>query len=98
MTAVTGMNLLDKLLVLHLVVIGCLIISSRYFPKLLGVLFVFASCGYRIDSFGTVLLPQFEAFYTAVVLATVPAGLAFAFWLLIKGVNSDKQRQVLSPA
>ena len=30
---------------------------------------------------------MYEAFYNVVILATVPAELAFALWLLIKGVN-----------
>ncbi len=75
---------------LHLLVIGYLIFKSSYFPKILGFLFVFASFGYFIDSFGNILLPQYEAFYTVVILATVPAELAFAFWLLIKGVNVEE--------
>ncbi|MCP5097750.1 MAG: DUF4386 domain-containing protein [Chloroflexi bacterium] len=72
---------------LHLLIIGYLIFKSTYFPKFLGILFLFASFGYLTDSFGNFLLPQYDAFYTAIVLATIPAELAFAFWLLIKGVN-----------
>ncbi len=78
---------------LHLLVIGYLIFKSAYFPKILGILFVFASLGYLIDSFGNFLLPQYDAFYTMVVLATIPAELAFAFWLLIKGVNDEKKKK-----
>lgn len=78
---------------LHLLIIGYLIFNSSYFPKLLGILFAFASFGYLIDSFGNFLLPQFEAVYTVIVLATVPAELAFAFWLLIKGINVEQWKQ-----
>jgi len=74
---------------LHLLIIGYLIFKSAYFPKILGILFVLASLGYLIDSFGNLLLPQYDAFYTMIVLATIPAELAFAFWLLIKGVNVE---------
>jgi hypothetical protein len=84
---------------LHLLVIGYLIVNSSYFPKLLGILFAFAAFGYFIDSFGNFLLPQFGAFYTVVILATVPAELAFAFWLLIRGVNVQQwQKHALIPA
>ncbi len=84
---------------LHLLIIGYLIFNSSYFPKLLGILFAFASFGYLIDSFGTFLLPQFGAFYTVVILATIPAELAFAFWLLIKGVNGKQwEKRALVPA
>lgn len=74
---------------LHLFIIGYLIFKSTYFPKTLGILFVFASFGYLTNGFGNFILPQYEAFYTVVILATVPAELAFAFWLLIKGINVE---------
>ena len=74
---------------LHLLIVGYLIIGSEHFPKVLGVLFLFASFGYGVDSFGQFLFPQFVAFYNVIILATVPAELAFAVWLLIKGVNAE---------
>jgi hypothetical protein len=74
----------------HLLVLGYLIFKSGYFPRFLGVLFVFASLGYLVDSYGHILLPQYTDIYTWVVLATIPAELAFAFWLLIKGVDVEK--------
>ena len=76
---------------LHLVIIGYLIIISGYAPKILGALFVFASLGYTINSLGLFILPQYEAIYTIIVLATVPAELSFAFWLLIKGLKTAKK-------
>jgi hypothetical protein len=75
---------------LHLFVLAILLFKSGYFPKFLGVLFVFASLGYLIDSFGHFLLPKYTEIYTWIVWATVPAELVFAFWLLIKGVNVEK--------
>lgn len=72
---------------LHLLIIGYLLFNSSYFPKVLGILFLFASFGYLVNSFGNFLFPQYEVFYNVVILATVPAELAFALWLLIKGVN-----------
>ena len=82
---------------LHLLIIGYLILQANYFPKVLGILFIFASFGYLVDSFGNFLLPQFEAFYTVIVLATIPAELAFAFWLLFKGINVEQwQKRMLA--
>jgi len=75
---------------LHLAIIGYLIIKSEYAPKFLGVLFIFAALGYTINSLGIFILPKYEAIYTIIVLATVPAELSFAFWLLIKGLKTDK--------
>jgi len=84
---------------LHLFIIGYLIFKSTYFPKVLGILFLFASFGYLIDSFGNFLLPQYDAIYTVIVLATIPAELALAFWLLIKGVNVEAwEKRVLESA
>ena len=84
---------------LHLIIIGYLIIKSNYFPKTLGVLFVIASLGYLIDSLGTFILPQYNEVYNLVIMTTIPAELAFAFWLLIKGINVEKlEKQVLEPA
>ena len=54
----------------------CAHLKSGYFPKTLGVMFVFASFGNRMDSFGHFLFPQHEAFYNLVILTTVPAELA----------------------
>jgi hypothetical protein len=75
---------------LHLLVLGYLLFKSGFFPRILGVLFVFASLGYLVDSFGHFLLPQYTEIYSWVVWATVPAELSFALWLLIKGVNVEK--------
>jgi hypothetical protein len=75
---------------LHLLVLGYLLFKSGYFPRILGVLFVFASFGYLIDSYGHLLLPQYSEIYNVVVWATVPAEMLFALWLLIKGVNVEQ--------
>ena len=75
---------------LHLFVLAILLFKSGYFPGFLGLLFVFASLGYLIDSFGHFLLPEYTEIYTWIVWATVPAELVFAFWLLIKGVDVEK--------
>ena len=75
---------------LHLFVLAILLFKSGYFPRFLGLLFVIASLGYLIDSFGHFLLPKYTEIYTWIVWATVPAELVFAFWLLIKGVDVAK--------
>lgn len=75
---------------LHLLVLGYLLYKSGYFPRIFGVLFVLASLGYLVDSYGQLLLPQFAEIYTWIVLATIPAELSFAVWLLIKGVNVEE--------
>jgi hypothetical protein len=75
---------------LHLFIIGYLIIQSYFLPRILGALFIFSSFGYLIDSIGRFVLPQYENIYTVIILATIPAELTFALWLLIKGVNVER--------
>ena len=76
---------------LHLLVLGYLVYKSGYLPRMLGIMLVVASSGYFIDSFGTVLLPQYEGLYASVVVLTAIIGeLPLTFWLLIKGVNVEQ--------
>jgi len=74
----------------HLFIIGYLIFKSDFLPRIFGVLFIFASFGYLIDSIGRFTFPQFEEIYTLIILATIPAELSLAFWLLFKGVNAER--------
>jgi hypothetical protein len=74
----------------HTAVLGYLIFTSGYFPKVLGVLFMIAAFGYIIDSFALVLLANHTmgAVYFALPIAI--AEIAFPLWLLIKGVNVEQ--------
>ncbi len=79
---------------LHLLLLGYLVYQSGYFPRILGVLLLLASLGYFIDSFGNFLAPQYKELYASIVIATALLGeLAFAFWLLIKGVNLERWQE-----
>jgi hypothetical protein len=76
---------------LHLALIGYLVYRSGFFPRILGVLLGLASIGYFAESYGTILSPGASDVLGIVVVAlAVPGELAFALWLLIKGVNEDK--------
>lgn len=76
---------------LHTLLLGYLVYKSGYFPRILGVLLVFASIGYLTDSFGNFLWPQYDALYaSAVVVLALLGELPFTFWLLIKGVNVEQ--------
>ena len=75
----------------HCLVLGYLVFKSGYVPRVLGVLLIFASVGYLVDSFSRTLLssyPEYEAILTGVVF--VPAFMAevsFCLWLLLKGID-----------
>jgi len=78
----------------HCFVLGYLVFKSGYFPRILGVLLMFASFGYLIDSFANFLLPNYENYRTIFSLVVfVPAfvgELSFCLWLLLKGINEQR--------
>jgi hypothetical protein len=81
---------------LHLIFLGYLVYRSGYIPRIVGVLLVLASLCYLVQSFGTILLPKYEAVFASVgLLATVET--AFPLWLLLKGVK-DQPRDDHAPA
>ena len=76
---------------LHTLLLGYLVYKSGYLPRILGILLVFASFGYLIDSFGNFLLPQYDELYASIVVVLALLGeLSLTFWLLIKGVNVEQ--------
>jgi uncharacterized protein DUF4386 len=73
---------------LHCFILGYLLFRSEYFPRILGVLLVFAASGYLTESFGNFLFPEYKEILTWVVAPpAVIAELSLCLWLLIKGVN-----------
>jgi hypothetical protein len=70
----------------HLLVLGYLVYKSGYIPKLIGIFLVITAVIYFVQSFGTILLPQYkEAFSSMASLAFIE--IVFPLWLLIKGVK-----------
>lgn len=81
------------LFALHLLLLGYLVYRSGFFPRILGVLLVLAAIGYFAESYGNILAPELGGVLaTVVVVLAVPGELAFALWLVIKGVDEDKWR------
>ena len=77
---------------LHLLVLGYLVYKSSYLPKLVGGLLIVAALCYFIQSFGTMLFPQFKALFASIgLLSTLE--IALPLWLLIKGVNIDQWKK-----
>ena len=76
---------------LSLLVLGILVVRSRYLPRLFAYLLAFAAFGYLLDGFARILLPNYDRF--ADVLGMVVFGpavvgeLAIALWLLVRGVR-----------
>ena len=78
--------------------LGLLVWRSGFVPKLLGALLVFAGTGYLIDGFANVLLTNYAAyadvFAMVVFLPAIVGEVAFALWLLVRGVGPLHPRLV----
>lgn len=77
---------------LNCLVFGYLVVKSRYVPRILGFLLIFAGAGYLTDCFVGFLLPEVYAAYAdlfalVVFLPAIVGELALCLWLLIKGVT-----------
>ncbi len=72
---------------LHLLVLGYLVFRSGYVPRILGILVMFASLGYLIDSFGGFLSTGYNA---NVALFTFVGEVLLMGWLLWKGLRLRK--------
>jgi hypothetical protein len=80
---------------IHLIIIGYLLVSSRWAPRVLGIVIAVAGTAYVLDTLAYSLLSNY-AEYSNVFLAivAVPAVIgefAFTIWLLMRG---GKQQQV----
>jgi Domain of unknown function (DUF4386) len=78
-----------------LLVAGTLIFRSGYLPKLLGFLYSLAGLAYLFHGFALILTPQLAG--RLFLFMAVPAFLgetAFAVWLLVKGVNTERWRSL----
>ncbi len=74
----------------HVFVLGYLIFKSGYFPRMLGILFMLAACGYLIDSTAMLFFPSYGTTPAFIALPIGIAEIAFPLWLLVKGVNIEQ--------
>lgn len=77
---------------LHLLVLGYLVYTSRYLPRMVGALLIIAAFCYFIQSFGMMLFPQYEKIFVSIGLLSI-VEIALPFWLLIKGVEVEQWQQ-----
>jgi hypothetical protein len=96
----TGYSIALVFFGLSLSVLGYLVFKSGYFPRILGVLLIFAALGYLIDSFASFLLPNYEIYeatFALVVFApALIAELSMCLWLLLKGVKVQQRDNSIS--
>jgi len=77
---------------LHLMALGTLVIRSGYLPRLLGGMMLVGSFGYTLQGIAKITAVQIAPlnWLALALLVLVTIGeLAFAFWLLIRGINDD---------
>lgn len=73
------------------VLLGYLIVRSRFLPKILGALLALSGFGFVTSTFVSVLAPAYAS-----ALFFVPgalAGLSLTLWLLVKGVDVPKWQE-----
>ena len=90
-----GVYLWGVLFGIHLFVLGGLICQSGYFPKLLGGGLLVGAFGYLVEGASTLMgLEHVALTWTTIALLSLVtiSELAYAFWLLIKGLNEEKWR------
>lgn len=74
---------------------GWLIIESKLFPRVLGILVQVAGVCYLLNSFALILYPAFaDALFPAVMLPPLVAELSIALWLVVKGVNINAWNKI----
>src|SRR5262249_19144578 len=66
---------------------GYLIVRSTFLPRMLGVLLAIAGFGYLINTFASVLAPDFAARLSPWILIPGLSDLLVPTWLLVVGVN-----------
>ncbi|MEO7324366.1 MAG: DUF4386 domain-containing protein [Dokdonella sp.] len=73
---------------------GYLIRTSRYLPKLIGVMMQIAGTCYLINSLAVLLAPAIAAkLFPAILMPCLVAELSLALWLTVKGVKMDEWKR-----
>jgi Domain of unknown function (DUF4386) len=70
---------------------GYLVIKSGFIPKVFGILLIIGCFAYLTDSLTALLIPQQRGIIPQLLILPLSAGeISTIFWLLIKGVKSQK--------
>lgn len=85
-----GMVALEVFWGLWLIPFGQLVYKSGFIPRILGILLIIAGIEYMIDSFISLLFPNYSAFVNQFTILFVAIGeISIMLWLLIKGVKNN---------
>ena len=83
-----GINVVEIFWGLWLFPFGMLVIRSGFIPRFLGVLLILAGAAYVVDSFTTLLLPQYAPLIGKFLFLPELGELPIMFWLLIWGART----------
>jgi hypothetical protein len=84
-----GMVALEVFWGLWLIPFGQLVYKSGFIPRIFGILLIIAGIAYIVDSFVSLLFPDYSSFVNQPTLLLVAIGeISITLWLLIKGVKN----------
>jgi hypothetical protein len=66
---------------------GILVIKSRFFPRILGLLLMVAGFAYLMSSFTSIVLPAYRHVVSQIMMPLYFGEVPIIFWLLIKGAK-----------
>jgi hypothetical protein len=90
-----GYNLFLIFFAIHLLLVGCLIIRSTYLPTALGALLVLTGGCYLANSFLHLVFPDVHTSFYLLIPGLI-SEFALAGWLLVRGVNLAKWRELMA--
>jgi len=90
-----GYNLFIIFFAAHLLLIGYLIIRSTFLPRVLGALLIFTSACYLANTFLHLVDPDVPTSFLLLMPGLI-SEFAIASWLLIRGVNVARWREMTS--
>ena len=70
---------------------GILVVKSRYFPRILGVLLMVAGFAYVIFSATSIVLPEYRQTMSRILMPLYFGEMPIIFWLLIMGAKEPQQ-------
>jgi len=90
-----GYNVFLIFFATHLLLVGCLIIRSTYLPTALGALLVLTGACYLANSFLHLVFPDVRTSFYLLIPGLI-SEFALAGWLLVRGVNLVKWRELVA--
>ena len=81
----------------HCLLLGYLIVRSRYLPRLLGFLASAAGAAYLVGSYTRFLFPAHVEAVSPIYAVAIVSEVSLCLWLLVKGVNLERWKAMTQP-